>query len=155
MKLIIRLWYHRVNPPLLTPAARSSTSPPPPPPPHLLLFLFHFLLLLLLLAVSSPASSPPDRIFGMPSNADYKPPGFMSIPGIGPRKKGRDTTMFFFRLPAILTTPRFFRAPAIGLSRKPDKSSSRERIRDGYRMHGEHLRVFNTKTCSSIFKPFT
>ena len=32
----------------------------------------------------------------------------MSIPGIGPRKKGRDTTMFFFRLLAILTTPIFF-----------------------------------------------
>jgi len=29
----------------------------------------------------------------------------MSIPGIGPGKKGRDTTMFFFRFLAILTTP--------------------------------------------------
>lgn len=150
MNLISRLRYHRVNPLLPTPAARSSTSPLLPPPPSSFPSSSSSSS-----RISSPASSPPDRIFGVPSNTDYKLPGFMSILGIGPRKKGRDTTMFFFRLLAILTTPpprRFFRTPAVGLSREPDKSSSRERTRDGYRMLGEHLGVFNTKTRASIFK---
>lgn len=97
VNLIIRLRYHHVNPPLRAPApaARSSTSLPPPssfPSSSSSRSLL-------------TASSLPDRIFGVPSNADYKLPGFMSILGIEPRKKGRDTTMFFFRLLAILTTP--------------------------------------------------
>lgn len=100
-----------------------------------LLILLHFLLLLPL-AVSSPASSSPDRIFGVPSNADYKPPGFMLILRIGPRKeRARRHTMFFFRLLAILATPIFVSHERIvGLSRDSDKSSSHERIQDEYRL---------------------
>lgn len=100
VNLIIRLRYHRVNPPLPTPAARSSTSPLPPSLPSSSF------------SSSSSSRSLLTREFStrsylrcVPSNADYKLPGFMSILGIGLRKKGRDTTIFFFRLLAILTTP--------------------------------------------------
>jgi hypothetical protein len=57
----------------------------------------------------------------------------MSIPGIGLGKKGRDATMFFFRLAVLATPVSFVHRRAVGLSRLPDKSSSHERIRDGYR----------------------
>lgn len=108
---------------------------------HSLLLLLLFLILLLRfilllpLAISSPASSSPDDIFDVPSNADYKP-GFMPIPGIEPRKKGaRRCSSFAF------SPPPFFRAP-----RDPDKSSSHE-IQDEYRWvtlafsTGEHAYV--------------
>jgi len=130
--LITRLRYPR-NPSLPTPAACSFI--------HFFSFSFFFSSFFFFSPRSfSPASFSPDRIFGAPSNADYKPPGFMSIPGIGLGKKGRDATMFFFRLLAILATPvSFVHRRAVGLSRLPDKSSSRERIRDGYRRVSQRL----------------
>lgn len=118
-----------VNPFLPTPAACSFI--------HFFFFFsfssfsFTSSLFLLPLAISSPASSSLDRIFGVPSNADYKPSGFMLIPGIGPRKKrARRHTMFFFRL---FATPIFFaHQRTVGLLRDPDKSNSHEQIQDEY-----------------------
>lgn len=150
--LITRPRYRRVNPPLPTPAVRSfihfssfsfftaSTSSSLVP-----FFLFFFFVVFFFFAQPPrAASSPPDRIFSVPSNADYKPPGFMSIPGIEPRKKGRETprrssfTSSPFSPPSFLSrtgTPLDYRGGPINQVRA-----------GGCKMDiGEHLGIFSER----------
>lgn len=120
---------------------------------HPLLFLFSsststsscstFLLLLLLLLTASSYREFSTRLYlwRALSNADYKPPGFMSIPGIGPRKKGRTPqrssfTSSPFSPPSFLSrtgTPLDYRGSPINQVRA-----------GGCKMNiSEHLRIFS------------